>query len=159
LVKHFPDKRFDQALIDGFNREIEIMFDDTRDFIQAHFYFSPRTDTEFWRANKELELTDNIREKIAMYRAGIPINQPHTSAETYYGDPGAEFRNFWTNGSYYCIFAGLGFLPDHAFPPLTYKPRSVEQARDLFADIEKRQRVLVEQLPTNYEYLRQLHGK
>src|SRR5205823_13147675 len=34
LAKHFPDRRFDPVLSDRFNREIETMFDDPRDFIQ-----------------------------------------------------------------------------------------------------------------------------
>jgi hypothetical protein len=159
LAKHFPDKRFDQILIDRFNGEIETMFDDARDFIQAHFALSPRTDTAFWRANKELRLSDDIREKIAMYRAGMAINQPVTDANTYYSDPGAEFRNFWTNGSYYSIFTGLDFLPDHVFPPLTYKPESISAALPLFDQIQQEQRSLVDSLPSNYDYLRQLHQR
>ena len=158
LVKHFPDQRFDQGLIDGFNREIEVMFDDTRDFIQAHFYFSPRTDTAFWRANKKLKLTDNILEKIAAYRAGLPVNQPYTTAETYYGDPGAEFRNFWTNGSYYCIFAGLGLTPNGPLPLLDHKPGAVSQAERLFADVRAEQQRHAEGLQSHQTYLRTLHG-
>lgn len=108
---HFPDRRFDPVLADRFNHEIETMFDETRDIIQAHFYFSPRTDTPFWRANKELKLSDNILEKVEMYKSGLPINQPSTDESTYYGNFEAEFRNFWTNGSYYCIFTGMGSNP------------------------------------------------
>jgi tryptophan halogenase len=158
LAKHFPDRRFDQILIDRFNREIETMFDDTRDFIQAHFYFSPRTDTPFWAANKHLHLAGDIREKVAMYRAGIPINPPATDEGTYYGNFEAEFRNFWTNGSYYCIFTGMGLMPDHTLPALTYKPESIRAAEPLFAQVQRRQRELVDTLPSNYEYLCQLHG-
>src|SRR5262249_5111200 len=61
LAKHFPDRTFNETLIERFNHEIETMFDDTRDFIQAHFYLSPRTDTPFWKANKDLHLTAQIR--------------------------------------------------------------------------------------------------
>jgi tryptophan halogenase len=159
LARHFPDRRFDPVLIDRFNQEIETMFDDTRDFIQAHFYLSPRTDTPFWRANKELRLTDDLREKIAAYRAGLPINQPHTDEGNYYGNFEAEFRNFWTNGSYYCIFSGMGLLPDRPLPALRYKPESVKAAAGLFADVKRRQRELARTLPTNYDYLRELHGR
>lgn len=158
LAKHFPDKRFDPTLVDAFNREIEVMFDETRDFIQAHFYFAPRTDTAFWRANKELHLSDNIRRKVAMYKAGMPINVPVTDESTYYGNFEAEFRNFWTNGSYYCIFSGLDVLPDHPLPVLTYKPESVKHAQPLFAEVKRQQRSLLETLPSNYEFLRELHG-
>ncbi len=158
LVKHFPDRRFDPVLINGFNHEIESMFDSTRDFIQAHFYLSPRTDTPFWRANKELELADGIREKIAMYQAGLPFNSPTTDEGNYYGNFEAEFRNFWTNGSYYCIFAGMGLLPNHALPTIAHKPASTQAAAAAFAQVKRDQRELVEKLPSTYEYLRQLHG-
>lgn len=159
LARHFPDQRFDPTLIERFNSEIETMFDDTRDFIQAHFYFAPRVDTPFWKANKELYLADNIREKIAMYRAGMPVNMPVTDESTYYGNFEAEFRNFWNNSNYYCIFAGLGFLPDHSLPELAYRPTSVQSARPLFENIKRQQQELLNTLPTNYEYLCQLHGQ
>ena len=50
LAKHFPDRHFDSVLRDRFNREIETMFDDSRDFVQMHYFTSPREDTPFWRA-------------------------------------------------------------------------------------------------------------
>lgn len=159
LAKHFPNKNFDQILIDRFNAEIETMFDDTRDFIQAHFYFSPRVDTPFWQANKELTLADQIQEKVAMYKAGMPVNAPATSEDGYYGNFDAEFRNFWTNGSYYCIFAGLGLLPDQILPSLAHRSSAVEGAAPLFKKVKQEQRELVASLPSNYEYLRQLHSK
>ena len=158
LAKHFPDKRFDPVLADRFNAEIETMFDDTRDFIQAHFCLAPRTDTPFWRAQKELTLADDIREKIAMYRAGLAVNMPVTDENTYYDNFDAEFRNFWTNSSYYCIFAGLDFLPEHPLPALTYRPEAVDGAEPVFAQIKQRQHELLETLPTTYDYLCRLHG-
>jgi tryptophan halogenase len=159
LAKHFPDKSFNQALIDQFNSEIETMFDDSRDFIQAHYYLSPRTDTAFWRATKELNLTPQIQKKIAMYKAGLPINAPVVDEPTYYTNFDAEFRNFWTNGSYYCIFAGLGLLPDAPLPSLAHRPSAVHDAKHLFKDIKHKQYTMTRDLPTTVEYLRTLHNK
>ncbi|MCX4671920.1 tryptophan 7-halogenase [Streptomyces sp. NBC_01381] len=96
------------------------------DFLQAHFALAPRNDTEFWRANKELKLSDQIQEKIAMYRAGLPVNAPTAGESEYYGNFDAEFRNFWTNGSYYCIFSGLGLQPEHPLPALLHRTESLE---------------------------------
>ncbi|MDG5801157.1 tryptophan 7-halogenase [Streptomyces ossamyceticus] len=158
LTKHFPDRSFNEALTESFNREIETMFDDTRDFIQTHFYFAPREDTPFWKANKDLALPDDIRAKISAYRAGLPVNQPTTDESTYYGNFDAEFRNFWTNGSYYCMFAGLGLLPDAPLPALSHRPHSLEGAEPLFAEVKNKERHLLETLPSTYDYLRQLHG-
>jgi tryptophan 6-halogenase len=159
LAKHFPDRNFDQVLVDRFNKEIAAMFDETRDFLQAHFYFSPRTDTPFWRANKEIALAPDIQEKAAMYRAGLPVNPPIVSEGAYYANFEAEFRNFWTNGSYYCIFAGLGLLPDHPAPALGYKPELQGVADKQFADIRARQEELLRDLPSAYDYLRKLHRR
>ncbi|MEV7231868.1 tryptophan halogenase family protein [Polymorphospora sp. NPDC051019] len=158
LAKLIPTGDLDQVLVDRFNREIEVMFDDTRDFLQAHFYCSPRIDTEFWKANKELHLSDAIREKMTMYKAGLAVNPPIADESTYYGNFEAEFRNFWTNGSYYCIFAGLGFLPDQPLPALAHKPESVHAAQRLFDEVKRAQREAVRTLPSNYELLRQIHG-
>jgi hypothetical protein len=159
LAKHFPDKRFDPILTDRFNREIETMFDDSRDFLQAHFTFAPRTDTAFWRACKDLHLADDIKEKIAMYRAGLAVNMPTTDEATYYASFEAEFRNFWSNSNYYSVFAGLDLLPDHPLPSLSFRPESIEAAELAFGRIKNEQRELVATLPTTYEYLRQLHGR
>jgi hypothetical protein len=86
------------------------------------------------------------------------VNMPLTDESTYYGNFDAEFRNFWNNSNYYCIFAGLDVLPDHALPSLAARPDLVERAEPVFADIKRKQRELARTLPTNYEYLRQLHG-
>jgi tryptophan 6-halogenase len=159
LAKLFPDRDFDPVLIDRFNEQFETTFDETRDFLQAHFYFSPRMDTPFWRANKELQLADGIKQKVAMYRSGVPVNPPLTDEGGYYGNFEAEFNNFWTNGSYYCIFTGMGLLPDRPLPALLYKPESVQAAERLFETVKQKQRDLVATLPSNVDLLRQLHGK
>jgi tryptophan 6-halogenase len=158
LVKHFPDRRFDPVLAEQFNHEIETMFDSTRDFIQAHFYFSPRIDTPFWRANKKLRLSEGIREKVTRYKSGLPINAPVVDEETYYRNFDVEFRNFWTNGSYYCIFAGMGLEPERALPALVHKPDSIKAAQALFERVKQQQHELPDALPGNYEFLMRMHG-
>jgi 2-polyprenyl-6-methoxyphenol hydroxylase-like FAD-dependent oxidoreductase len=158
LVKHFPSRAFEGVLADRFNQEIETMFDSTRDFIQGHFALSPRTDTEFWRANKQLHLDRDFTDKIAAYRAGLAVNMPLADTGSYYTNFEVEFRNFWTNSNYYCVFAGLGLLPDHALPYLAHMRESRPRADRAFAEVARRQRELTATLPTAHEYLRRLHG-
>lgn len=134
------------------------MFDNSRDFIQAHFYLSPRTDTAFWRANKKLALAPQIQEKIAMYKAGLPIDAPSINVATYRNND-TYFRNFWSNGSYYCVFAGLGVLPDAPLSSLSHRPSVVQDSKRLFEDVKRKQREMTRDLPTMVEYLRRLHHK
>lgn len=159
LAKHFPTKAMEPKLALAFNREIEFMFDDCRDFLQAHYFTSTRDDSEFWRACKhEIRLSDSMLEKIDTYKAGMPINPPPVSEADYYATLDNEFRRFWLNESYYCIFSGMGFLPDHPAGQLAYQPESVEQAKRVLAGIKARGRQLASMLPTNHEYLQQFHA-
>lgn len=159
LAKYFPTRAFDPVLIGEFNREVEFMFDDCRDFVQAHYFTTTRDDSPFWRANKhDLVLDDNLKEKIALYKSGLPVNPPISTEEDYYGSFDIEFHNFWTNGSYYCIFSGMGFYPDRPYARLLYRPESVAKARDVFARIRTQQEDLLERLPTTYAYLQRFHA-
>lgn len=160
LAKHFPDMSFCPTLIDAFNREVATMFDDSRDFLQIHYCVSPRSDTEFWRVNRhELVLSSSIKDKLAIYKAGLVVNMPHvTDAAAYYGNFETEFRNFWTNSSFYCILAGLGYYPDTPLPKLRYNERGIEQSKKMFAEMKGRTAEWQHKLPTTYEYLRAFHG-
>ncbi len=158
LAKYFPTRAFDQTLIDQFNREIEFMYDDSRDFVQAHYFTTTRDDSPFWLANKnELNLSDSIRQKIALFKAGLPVNPPQVDEKSYYNIEN-EFRNFWTNGSYYCIFTGMGFLPERSYARVSYDPASIEQANAIFARIKQKQQKLCAEVPSLYAYLRHLHS-
>lgn len=159
LAKHFPTMAFEPALVQAFNEEVAAMFDETRDFLQAHFYYSPRTDTEFWRANKELRLSADIQDKVAKYLAGLPVNLPITDESTYYGNFDAEFRNFWTNGSYYAILSGLGVNPAQPLPALQYRSDVRDRSEPMFQQMRKRRAQLLAELPTTYEYLNRLHRR
>jgi hypothetical protein len=159
LAKHFPSRRFEPALRDSFNEEIAAMFDETRDFIQAHFYFSPRHDTEFWRDNKQLTLPDDLRAKIERYRVGLPVNVPVADETSYYGNFEAEFRNFWTNGSYYAVLAGLGLEPPDLLPRLAHTDGRKIGAEERFAALARRRDELLASLPPVEDYLREFHGR
>lgn len=159
LAKHFPTRDYEPALIDSFNEEVATMFDETRDFLQAHFYYSPRTDTEFWRANKELHLSPQFENKVSKYLAGLPVNPPLSSESDYYGNFEVEFRNFWTNGSYYAILSGLGLQPNQLLPTMRYRGDLRAAGEPMFQAMRHRREKLLAELPTAYDYLCQLHSR
>jgi hypothetical protein len=160
LAKHFPDKTMNPALIDHFNGEIESMFDDTRDFLQMHYLTTPREDTPYWRANKhDLRLSEDVQRKLKFYKAGLAVNMPLADEDTYYTNFEAEFRNFWTNGSFYCILAGMGWDPERALPSIRHRPDSQRKAEAMFADIKRKTADLRATLPTNHQFLKKLHAK
>ena len=76
----------------------------------------------------------------------------------YYSNFETEFRNFWTNSSYYCILSGLGWMPETSLARIRYNPDSIMKARQMFADIQREAAQLDASLPSCYEYRRTLHG-
>jgi hypothetical protein len=159
LAKHFPDKSFNPVLVARFNEEIETMYDDSRDFIQAHYFTTSRDDTPFWLANKnELHLSDNIKRKLATYKAGLAVNMTVTDDAAGYNSLENEFRNYWANSSYYCIFAGMGWLPDAPQPRIRYRAEDMLQAKQTFAALKAQAADWQARLPSTYDYLRMLHG-
>ncbi|KYF52561.1 tryptophan halogenase family protein [Sorangium sp. So ce854] len=159
LVKHFPDTSFDQRQIDSFNKEIAYMFDDCRDFVQAHYFTTSRDDTPFWRANQhELRISDSIKEKIERYKAGLPVTATNLDEASYYDNFDYEFRNFWQDGNYYCILSGMGWQPDRVLPVIRYRQSSLDKAEAMFRDIKRRSEELKSSLPTNYHYLQSLQN-
>lgn len=161
FAKHFPDRSFDPRLVDRFNSAIAQMFDNSRDFVQCHYFLTKRDDTEFWRVNQhELKKSDSILEILETYKAGLPVSTVVSDAGVahYYDNFDYEFRNFWPNSSYYCILTGMGVLPERICPLLEHRPSAIEKAETLFADLKRRADHLLTTLPSTYEYLSMLHG-
>ncbi|MGB8700815.1 MAG: tryptophan halogenase family protein [Thermosynechococcaceae cyanobacterium] len=158
LVKHWPSKAFEPHLRDRFNAEIDYMFDDCRDFVQMHYFTTSREDTPFWKANRhDLTISDSIKEKIELYKAGQPVSAIITDASDYYSKFDYEFRNFWPSASYYCVLAGMGIYPNQVPPLLLHNTKFMDQSETIFADIQKRAIALSKQLPSTYEFLKILH--
>lgn len=159
LAKYFPDRSFNPTLTTRFNEEIETMFDESRDFIQAHYFISPREDTAFWRANRhELRLSDDLNHKVATYKAGLAVNQPLLDVDAYYRNFDWEFRNYWTNSSFYCILGGLGLVPEQSYPRIRYSESSLRKADELFRKVKQEAAELKAKLPTNHAFLQHLHS-
>ena len=161
LVKHFPDRSFDPRLAGRFNDAIAHMFDNSRDFVQCHYFLTKRDDTEFWRANQhELKKSDSILETIETYKAGLSVSAVISDAGVahYYNNFDYEFRNYWPNSSYYCILTGMGVLPERICPLVEHNPGAIEKAEGIFAEIRRRADHLLVTLPSTFEYLNMLHG-
>lgn len=156
LVKFFPDRSFNPILADRFNQEIAYMYDDTMDFIQAHYLASPRCDTPFWQATKQVRVSDGLQNKLEVYKAGLPVNQV-SDIERFYSSFETNFHNYWNNTSYYVILAGLGYLPEVAMAKLLYQPSNQAKAEAMFESIKQESVQLLEQLPSVQEYLQKLH--
>lgn len=160
LVKAFPQKNIDPVLRDKFNKKINYMVDDNRDFIAMHFKTAQREDTDFWRANKyETVIPESLQLILNKHKSGLPIKRPTVNNNNIYPTFKSLFQNFWTETNYQCILCGVGYYPNHSYPLLNYREDIMTTGNTLLQQIEKRSEELKKILPTHYAYLTNLHEK
>lgn len=78
LLSWFPDRRFDPALADAYNREVAREFELIRDFLVLHYHATDRDDLPFWQYCRSMKVPDGLAEKMAMFRAnGRLVQRPN----------------------------------------------------------------------------------
>ncbi len=68
LLKFFPDRSFEQADIDRYNKIFEFEFGRVRDFLLLHYTHTER-EGAFWEHCRNIPLTDSLQEKIELFRS------------------------------------------------------------------------------------------
>ena len=68
LMQRFPDRNFDAADIEDYNRGMKRRFEEVRDFLILHYKATERTDTEFWRDCKNMSIPESLQRRIEMFR-------------------------------------------------------------------------------------------
>ena len=68
LLKFFPDRSFEQADIDRYNKIFDFEFGRVRDFLLMHYTQTERTGP-FWEHCRNIPLTDSLQEKIDLFRS------------------------------------------------------------------------------------------
>ncbi len=64
---------YNQATIELYNKEIDAIMENIRDFIILH-YISPRRDTKFWQDVAEIELPESLKNNLAMWKHRLPVS-------------------------------------------------------------------------------------
>ena len=137
LIEYFPDRDFDPAITDEYNRLCANEFERIRDFLILHYCLTRREDSEFWRHCGSMELPDSLRHKIELFRACGRV--PMLSEESY------------QEASWVAIFVGNGFLPRRYDPLVDRIP--IDKLRAGLA--HRRQAIgrIAESLPTHEAFI------
>jgi tryptophan 7-halogenase len=97
LLEHFPNRDFDQANIDSYNRESIAENEQVRDFILMHYHLTQREDSELWRYCRAMSIPDSLHQRVELYRRTGRIP--------------ARLGELFTDLSWFYIFDGLGVRP------------------------------------------------
>lgn len=141
LVSHFPDKSFNEELIQSYNKSIANCIDGVRDFLTMHYYASDRCDTPFWQATKQnILVPDDLREKLKLWKIRLPNNK--SINQNYHG-----FESY----SYSVMLLGLNYIPNDNLPILDLIDD--QNAQTVFHQIQEKAKYLCATLPSQSDYL------
>lgn len=69
LLALFPDRRFNPSERAEYNRQIQDIVEDIRDFIILHYKATRREDSDFWNYCRTMEVPDKLAAKIELWRS------------------------------------------------------------------------------------------
>jgi len=98
----FPRHGFNQHIIDEYNREIELSYDNIKDFIIAHYKVTERDDTPFWRHVRQMVIPESLQNRLDVFRA---------SCQTL-----ARDSELFREVSWVAILTGQGLVPEDYHP-------------------------------------------
>ena len=102
LVTFFPDRGFEQADIDEYNRQVQFEYKRARDFIVLHYKANERTDSPYWVRNREMPVPDTLQEKIELFRS--------------HGRIFRENQELFTESSWIQVLLGQNVMPRDYHP-------------------------------------------
>ena len=73
LYHYLPTSDFEPALAAAYNAKVSTLFEEVRDFVQAHYYLNNRKDTPYWIAAREgIKLTPSLERYLSIWQTTMP---------------------------------------------------------------------------------------
>ncbi len=137
LLALFPDRGFDSAVLEEYNRKVYEEYAQVRDFLLLHYRATERDDTPFWRHCAGLQATDTLRRKLALFGAT--------------GQVFREGEELFTEQSWLQVMTGQGVRPRRYHPAADNL--SPEQCTEFLTNIRVLIRGAVEHMSTHEGFI------
>jgi tryptophan halogenase len=139
LLALFPDRHFQRAEIDRYNKIIGAEYERVRDFLVLHYSSTERDDSELWRYCRNVPKPDSLLERIDLFRSHGRILRE-------------DFELFPAQSWLY-VFVGQNIMPA-ADDPLVgiLDPKAVTEA---LANIREVVRQCAATMPAHQDFVRQ----
>ncbi|HYI42410.1 MAG TPA: tryptophan halogenase family protein, partial [Sphingomicrobium sp.] len=98
LIALFPDRRFDPRERAEYNRQMQDLFEDVRDFVILHYKASRRGDSAFWDYCRTMDVPESLAGKLELWRSKGRLFR--------------EGRELFATASWVAVLLGQGIVPD-----------------------------------------------
>jgi tryptophan 7-halogenase len=137
LLTFFPDRDFDAAGIDEYNRLVAFEYERIRDFLILHYKTTEREDTEFWSYCRHMPIPDTLRHKIELFGR--------------HGRLALEPNELFREASWLAVLTGQGIVPERYDPLADVTDLIV--ARDALATIRSAVHETASRMPDHKGYI------
>jgi len=97
LVEFFPDADFPAANTAAYNRELDTLYSEARDFAVLHFKATQRNDSNFWDYCREMSVPDELALRMQLFASRGVV--PHRRGEPF------------DESSWIAVLLGQGIIP------------------------------------------------
>lgn len=112
FIKQYEADGFSDCNRALFNDKVNLISDSIRDFLMMHYKLNTRTDTQYWRDNRNNEnISDFMRELLTLWDRGKDV--------LGFLQANSE-RLVYSHTSWICMLAGMGRFPPQ---PIKVKPK------------------------------------
>jgi tryptophan halogenase len=139
LLALFPDRRFDPVERDEYNRQIQDLFEDVRDFVILHYKATRRDDSDFWNYCRTMEVPERLAARIELWRSKGRVFR--------------EGRELFAAASWVAVLLGQGIHPEEQEP--IAGAIDAEMAADALDKMRLSYRRMAENMPTHAEFIAQ----
>jgi tryptophan halogenase len=138
LLALFPDRKISPVERDEYNRGMQDIYEDVRDFIVLHYKATQRDDTPFWRHVAAMDIPDALARKIELFRL--------------HGRVFREGAELFGTTSWVAVLLGQNIWPAH-YDPIVDTLDETKVATAL-AKMREGYRRAAEALPNQEQFLR-----
>jgi tryptophan 7-halogenase len=136
LIALFPDRDFDPATIDEFNRISTNETERIRDFLILHYKLTQRDDSELWRYCAHMSIPDTLQWKIDHFRR--------------YGRLVALEMDLFAPPSWLAVHVGQFNMPERTDPLIDYRGLD---AREWMGKLRAAMEAAAQQQPTHQQFI------
>jgi len=137
LLQMFPYGGIFESDRAEFNRQMDTEFRYIRDFIIMHYHVTERTDSEFWRRCRDMEIPDSLQHRLDLFR-----------------DTGRVFEtesDIFRENSWNQVMLGQGIEPQGHHPIVDMM--SEQELRQFMQIQQKKVDHVLKQLPTHQDFI------
>jgi tryptophan halogenase len=137
LIALFPDRRFNPVERDEYNRQMQDVFEDVRDFIILHYKATRRDDSSLWKYCAAMDIPDSLESKMELWRSKGRLFR--------------EGKELFGTASWVAVMLGQGIVPEEHEPAA----EGLEQERvtDALDKMRLSYRRMAEHMPTHGEFI------